>query len=98
MSVTWKVLTVAAVLSTAAAAPASAQGWFWGQQEPAAFQAMYPNRDVLNGGAPTPEAQMRAAGRFGAAQPYPNAYAAPRGDGFEMSRAVGHRRRHHARF
>ncbi|MFX7784531.1 hypothetical protein ABTJ92_20120, partial [Acinetobacter baumannii] len=34
-------------------------GWFYGQQEPAAFQAMYPDRDVLNGGALTP------AGRLG---------------------------------
>ena len=50
----WKMLTAALLLPTMAAAPASAQGWFWGQQEPAAFQAMYPNRDVLNGGALTP--------------------------------------------
>ena len=59
----WKTLTAALLLPTMAAAPASAQGWFWGQQEPAAFQAMYPNRDVLNGGALTP------AGRVGLERP-----------------------------
>ncbi|MGJ5181259.1 hypothetical protein ACQR16_20845 [Bradyrhizobium oligotrophicum] len=53
----------AVLLSMAAAAPASAQGWFYGEQEPAAFQAMYPDRDVLNGGALTP------AGRVGLVRP-----------------------------
>ena len=77
MSVTWKVLTIAAVLSTAAAAPASAQGWFWGQQEPAAFQAMYPNRDVLNGGALTPAGRMGLVRAYGAAPVYPNGYPLP---------------------
>jgi hypothetical protein len=53
----------------------SAQGWFFGQQEPGTYQAMHPERDVLNGGALTPEAQMRAAGTLGAAPVDPNAYA-----------------------
>ena len=63
----WKTLTAALLLSTIAAAPASAQGWFWGQQEPAAFQAMYPNRDVLNGGELTPAGRMGLVRAYGAA-------------------------------
>ena len=45
--------------------------------EPAAFEAMHPDRDVLNGGALTPEAQMRARGLINAVPAYPNAYAGP---------------------
>jgi hypothetical protein len=89
----FRMLVAASALSIATATSAFAQF-----SEPAAYEAQHPDRDVLNGGAPTPEAQMRAAGRFGAAPPYPNAYAAPRGDELEMSRAVTHRRRHHPRF
>ncbi|UFZ03673.1 hypothetical protein LQG66_31410 [Bradyrhizobium ontarionense] len=67
----WKTLTAALLLSATAAAPASAQGssqgWFWGQQEPAAFQAMYPNRDVLNGGELTPAGRMGLMRAYGAA-------------------------------
>ena len=74
MTVTWKILMVTAVLSTVAAAPASAQGWFWGQQEPGAFQAMYPNRDVLNGGALTPAGRMGLVRAYGAAPVYPGGY------------------------
>lgn len=77
MTVNWKILTVAAVLSIVAAAPASAQGWFWGQQEPAAFQAMYPNRDVLNGGALTPAGRMGLVRAYGAAPVYPGPHPVP---------------------
>ncbi|WP_407159024.1 hypothetical protein [Bradyrhizobium sp. STM 3557] len=89
----FKTLAVAMTLSIATVTSALAQF-----SEPAAYQAQHPDRDVLNGGAPTPEARMRAAGTLGAAPAYPNAYAAPRGDELEMNRAATHRRRHHARF
>jgi hypothetical protein len=72
-----KSLAMALLLSISVTSTASAQGWFFGQQEPGAYQAMHPDRDVLNGGALTPEAQMRAAGTFGVAPVDPNAYAAP---------------------
>lgn len=77
MSVSWKILTAAAVLSTIASTSASAQGWFWGQQEPGAFQAMYPNRDVLNGGALTPAGRMGLERAGGAAAVYPQTYTVP---------------------
>ncbi|WP_407159023.1 hypothetical protein [Bradyrhizobium sp. STM 3557] len=64
-------LALALLLSVGATAPASAQGWFFGQQEPAAFQAMYPNRDVLNGGALTPAGRMGLVRAYGAAPVYP---------------------------
>ncbi|CCE07526.1 conserved exported hypothetical protein [Bradyrhizobium sp. STM 3843] len=75
----WKAFAAALALSTvvAAATPASAQGWFWGQQEPAAFQAMYPNRDVLNGGELTPAGRMGLVRAYGAAPVYPYAGYAP---------------------
>jgi len=67
-----KMLAAVLALSTLAATSAFAQF-----SEPAAFQAQHPDRDVLNGGAFTPDAQMRA-GAAGFARPsYPNAYAAP---------------------
>jgi hypothetical protein len=77
MIVNWKILAAAAVLSTVAATSASAQGWFWGQQEPGTFQALYPNRDVLNGGALTPAGRMGLVRAYGAAPVYPGAYPAP---------------------
>jgi hypothetical protein len=88
-----KTLVAASVLSVATITSAFAQF-----SEPAAYEAQHPDRDVLNGGAPTPEAQMRAAGRFGVPPVYPNAYAGPRGDELEMNRAVTHRRRHHVQY
>jgi len=67
----WKTLAAALLLSTITAAPTSAQGWFWGQQEPAAFQAMYPDRDVLNGGALTPVGRTGLVRASGAALAFP---------------------------
>ena len=52
-----KTLAVSLMLAMAAISAASAQSF----SEPAAFQAMHPDRDVLNGGALTPEALMRRA-------------------------------------
>jgi hypothetical protein len=89
----FKTLAVVSALSIATLTSALAQF-----SEPAAYEAQHPDRDVLNGGAPTPEAQMRAAGTLGAPPAYPNAYAGPRGDELEMNRAVTHRRRHHQQY
>ena len=54
---------VAAILSTVIATPVFAQAAI---SEPAAFQATYPNRDVLNGGALTPASRMGLELRDGA--------------------------------
>ena len=65
MTISRKITMAAALLlSIGATTSASAQGWFFGQQEPGAYQAMHPDRDVLNGGALTP------AGRMGLERPY----------------------------
>jgi hypothetical protein len=69
----WKILTAALLLSAGATTSASAQGWFFGQQEPAAYQAMHPDRDVLNGGALTPAGRMGLERPYGAAPVYPYA-------------------------
>jgi hypothetical protein len=47
----FKTLVAAALISTISAASALAD-------EPAAFQAQFPNRDVLNGGTLTPAGRM----------------------------------------
>jgi hypothetical protein len=45
-------------------------------QEPAAFQAQFPDRDVLNGGALTPAGRLGLESRSGAAvSPAASAYA-----------------------
>jgi hypothetical protein len=46
-----RTITVAALLSVTAAAPALAQAAI---KNPGYFASVYPNLDVLNGGAPTP--------------------------------------------
>jgi hypothetical protein len=58
----FRILIAAALLSTATISSASA-AWSFADQEPAAFASMYPDRDVLNGGALTP------AGRMGLERP-----------------------------
>ncbi|WP_257167126.1 hypothetical protein [Bradyrhizobium sp. SRS-191] len=75
-----KIVATALLLSAMAAGPASAQGWFWGQQEPAAFQAMYPNRDVLNGGALTPAGRLGLVRAQGAAPVAPTPVDPPADD------------------
>jgi hypothetical protein len=70
-----KMFAAAALLSVAAMPTASAQyAEPWMQQEPAAFQAQYPNRDVLNGGALTPAGRMGLERAGGAAPAYPGAH------------------------
>jgi hypothetical protein len=80
--ISFKTFTVALALSVAGATSAFAQ-----LSEPAAFAAMHPDRDVLNGGILTPEARMRARGLVDAAPAYPDAYAG-------SMAAVPHRRHH----
>ena len=53
-----KTLAAAAVLSAMAATPVFAQAAI---QEPGLFAFYHPNADVLNGGAPTPEAALASA-------------------------------------
>src|SRR6185312_10568915 len=57
--IAFKPLVVATIMSMGAATSASAQLPEWARSHPAAFQAQYPNRDVLNEGELTP------AGRLG---------------------------------
>ena len=63
-----------ALLSTVSITPALAQAAI---SEPGAFQAMFPNRDVLNGGALTPAGRMGLELPGGAVNAYAasNAYA-----------------------
>ena len=58
-----KTLFAAALISAISATSALAQAAI---SEPAAFQATYPNRDVLNGGALTPASRMGLELRDGA--------------------------------
>jgi hypothetical protein len=83
----FKLLGVAAILSTVIATPVFAQAAI---SEPGAFQAMYPDRDVLNGGAPTPASRMGSERPGGAASVYgaTNAYA---GTGRPAARTGGTR-------
>ncbi|WP_298372000.1 hypothetical protein [uncultured Bradyrhizobium sp.] len=52
---TLKTIALVAALSAVTATAASAQAAI---SEPAAYQALYPYRDVLNNGAPTPAAKL----------------------------------------
>jgi hypothetical protein len=54
----FKTLAAAALLSTMTLTPVFAQAAI---QEPGAFAFSHPNADVLNGGAPTPEAALASA-------------------------------------
>ncbi|MDF0516960.1 hypothetical protein P0R31_06930 [Bradyrhizobium yuanmingense] len=53
----FKILTGAALILTATISSAS-EAWSFADQEPAAFASIYPDRDVLNGGALTPPGRM----------------------------------------
>src|SRR5256884_6722534 len=72
---TFKTLITAALVSMATVTSASAQLPTWAASNPAAFQAQYPDRDVLNGGALTPAGRMGLVSPGGAA-PYSGANAA----------------------
>lgn len=53
-----KTMTAAVLLSMIAVGTANAQLPNWANSEPESFEAQYPNRDVLNGGALTPAGRM----------------------------------------
>jgi hypothetical protein len=55
---TFKILIAATLVSMATITSASAQLPPWAISNPDSFQAQYPNRDVLNGGALTPAGRM----------------------------------------
>ncbi len=55
------IAAAAAVLSALTATPVFAQAAI---QDPGAFAFFYPNRDVLNGGAPTPAARQLEQARL----------------------------------
>jgi hypothetical protein len=55
---TFKILIAAALVSMTTVTSASAQLPIWAAQNPDSFQAQYPDRDVLNGGALTPAGRM----------------------------------------
>ena len=56
--ITFKTLIAAALVSMATVTSASAQLPSWAARDPDSFQAQYPDRDVLNGGALTPAGRM----------------------------------------
>jgi hypothetical protein len=75
----FKILIAAALVSMTAVASASAQQTpNWALVNPDAYQAEFPNRDVLNGGALTPAGRMGLEFAGGAAPVFAehNAYAA----------------------
>jgi hypothetical protein len=55
---TFKIVIAAALVSMATITSASAQLPPWAVTNPDSFQAQYPDRDVLNGGALTPAGRM----------------------------------------
>jgi hypothetical protein len=73
-----KTLVAAALVSMTAVTSASAQLPSWAASNPGSFQAQYPDRDVLNGGALTPAGRMGLELPGGAAPVFGtnNAYAA----------------------
>jgi hypothetical protein len=73
-----KILVAAALMSMTAVTSATAQLPSWAATNPNAFQAEYPDRDVLNGGALTPAGRMGLELPGGAAPVFGanNAYAA----------------------
>lgn len=82
-----KILAAAALLSTISATAFA--------DDPDAFQAQYPDRDILNGGALTPAARAGLVQPFGAAggaHPANGPYAGPGGAGPSLPiRHHGHR-------
>jgi hypothetical protein len=76
----FKALIAAALVSMTAISSASAQLPTWANSNPASFQAQYPNRDVLNGGALTPAGRIGLERANGAAPVFRgyHAYAADR--------------------
>lgn len=65
---------IAAVLISTATIPSAFAAWSFADQEPAAFASMYPNRDVLNGGALTPAGRIGLERAGGAAPVFTGGY------------------------
>jgi hypothetical protein len=63
----FKILVAASLLSMATISSANAQLPDWAISNPDAYQAQYPDRDVLNGGALTPAGRMGLELAHGAA-------------------------------
>jgi hypothetical protein len=80
---------IAAALISVSTIP-SAFAWSFMQQEPSAFAAMYPNRDVLNGGALTPAGRMGLE-RAGGAAPVFTGREAPAFPGRNVYLGTQHR-------
>lgn len=68
-----KTLIAAALISTATI-PSAFAAWSFADQEPATYASMYPNRDVLNGGALTPAGRMGLERAGGAAPVFTGGY------------------------
>jgi hypothetical protein len=73
---TFKIVIAAALVAMTTVTSANAQLPSWAATNPDSFQAQYPDRDVLNGGALTPAGRMGlelpggAAPVFGASNAY----------------------------
>jgi BA14K-like protein len=75
---TFKTMIAAALVSMATITSASAQLPDWAVTNPDSYQAQYPDRDILNGGAQTPTGRMGLERPGGAAPVFQagSAYAA----------------------
>lgn len=94
----FKTLIAGAIMSIGVISSASAQCPTWANQNPASFQAQYPDRDVLNDCELTPAGRMGLELPGGAAAVFGTnkAYEAMTSDGYAQrprSRII----RHHAR-
>jgi hypothetical protein len=69
------ILIAASLMSITAITSANAQLPDWAISNPDAFQAQYPNRDVLNGGALTPAGRMGLESAHGAAPVFRTSHA-----------------------
>jgi len=78
---------VAAIMSIGVIHAASAQCPTWAVQNPASFQAQYPNRDVLN------DCELTPAGRMGLELPYGAAPVFGTGEAYEAMASSGHAQR-----
>jgi hypothetical protein len=85
----FKIIIAAALVSMTGIASANAQLPTWGASNPGAFEAQYPDRDVLNGGALTPAGRMGLELPGGAAPVFGTneGYTADRASASSRSRA-----------
>lgn len=95
----FKTIIAGAIISMSVVSSASAQLPTWANQNPDAFQAQYPDRDVLNGGELTPAGRMGLELPYGAAPVFGSsrAYGAMASAGEYAQRHRSHIVRHHLR-